>query len=58
MNQTSECLKGESCNNIDAYEATVCCNASPLLIIHLFLNSNNESPCSTPIFVFYITVTS
>ena len=51
MNQRSERLKCESCNNVEAHEVTVCCNALPVLIIHLSQNSDGEIPCSTPIIV-------
>ena len=48
MNQRSERLKCESCNNVEAHKVTVCRNAPPVLIIHLSRNNNGESPCSTP----------
>ena len=42
MNQRSERLKCESCNNVEAHKVTVCRNASPVLIIHLSRNSDEE----------------
>ena len=51
MNQKSERLKCESCNNAEAHKVRVCRNAPPVLIIHLSQNSDGKSPCSTPIFV-------
>ena len=42
MNQRSEHLKCESCNNVEAHKVTVCRNASPVLIIHLSRNSDEE----------------
>ena len=42
MNQRSERLKCESCNNVEAHKVTACRNASPVLIIHLSRNSDEE----------------
>ena len=49
MNQRSERLKYEY--NVEAHKVTVCHNAPLNLIIHLSRNSDDGSPCLTPIFV-------
>ena len=49
--QRSERLECESCYNVEAHKITVCRNAPPVLIIHLYRNSDGKSPCSTLIFV-------
>ena len=51
LNQCSERLRCESCNSIEAHEVMICCNAPPVLIIHLSPNNNAENPTSTPICV-------